>query len=124
MRLAGICLITSDVTRLTRFYCDVFQMPSEGDGTHASFALCGAELAIYSLEGTEAMAPGSTVGLCPGAFTLNIEVSDVDSEHDRLLAMGVPLIKPPCTYAWGTRSAWFRDPDGNIVNLYCRPGKD
>jgi predicted ester cyclase len=32
--------------------------------------------------------------------------------------MGVPVVKPPETYPWGRRSAWFRDPDGNIINFY------
>jgi hypothetical protein len=27
----------------------------------------------------------------------------------------------PTTMPWGNRSALFRDPDGNLVNLFSRP---
>lgn len=35
-----------------------------------------------------------------------------------MVAAGAQVVKPPTTQAWGRRSVWLRDPDGNIVNLY------
>jgi catechol 2,3-dioxygenase-like lactoylglutathione lyase family enzyme len=55
-----------------------------------------------------------------GGFTLGLQVDDVDAEHARLVALGVPIVKPPETYPWGARSVWFRDPDGNLVDVYAR----
>ncbi len=66
------------------------------------------------------MAPGSMEGAGCGSFTIDLEVPDVDQEYEHLTYMGVPCVKPPETYPWGRRSAWFRDPDGNIVNCYSR----
>jgi catechol 2,3-dioxygenase-like lactoylglutathione lyase family enzyme len=45
-------------------------------------------------------------------------VEDVDTQYERLKALGVTLIKLPATYPWGARSVWFRDPDGNIIDFY------
>jgi len=30
-------------------------------------------------------------------------------------------VLPPSTMPWGNRSTLFRDPDGNLVNLFSRP---
>lgn len=119
-RFTGICLITADVPRLTAFYRLVLEIDPEGDDVHAAFATPGAELAIYSIEGTETMAPGATRGMGTGGFTLGFQVEDVDAEHARLQALGLLMVKPPATYPWGARSVWFRDPDGNLVNFYAR----
>ena len=53
-----------------------------------------------------------------GRYTLEFEVEDVDSEFERLKALGVPLVKPLTTQTWGRRSFWLRDPDGNIINFF------
>jgi catechol 2,3-dioxygenase-like lactoylglutathione lyase family enzyme len=52
---------------------------------------------------------------------LEFEVDDVDSQFERLKAdeqLGISFIIPPTTMAWGNRSIYFRDPDGNLVNLF------
>jgi len=55
-----------------------------------------------------------------GRYTLEFEVEDVDREFERLKALDVIFVKPPTTQAWGRRSVWFRDPDGNIINFFAR----
>jgi predicted enzyme related to lactoylglutathione lyase len=122
IRFTGVCLVTTDVPRLASFYRMVLQVEPEGDQVHTSFALGGGNLAIYSMQGMEEMAPGSMSGAGAGSCVLEFQVDDCDTEFDRLVALGVPVVKPPATYPWGARSAWFSDPDGNIVNLYARPG--
>ncbi|MHB1318865.1 MAG: VOC family protein [Anaerolineae bacterium] len=119
-RFTGVCLITAHVPRLTAFYRSVLEIEPEGGDVHAAFATPGGELAIYSIDGTEAMAPGATEGMGTGGLTLGFQVEDVDAEYARLLALGVPIVKPPATYPWGARSVWFRDPDGNLVDYYTR----
>ncbi|MFJ9709441.1 VOC family protein [Streptomyces sp. NPDC101234] len=58
------------------------------------------------------------VGLLRRSGGTRFRVTEVDARHERLLSRGVPVLKPPTTQAWGRRSVWLRDPDGNIVNLY------
>ncbi len=47
-------------------------------------------------------------------------MDDVDAEYERLAGLGIEVVKPPTTQPWGVRSAWFRDPDGNLLNLAPR----
>lgn len=117
-RFRGICIITQDVPRLRHFYCDVLQVAAEGDARFATFSMAGADLALFTEQGMEQMAPHSMQGAGRGGYTLEFEVEDVDQEYQRLLVLNIPIVKPPTTQAWRRRSVWFRDPDGNIVNFY------
>ena len=117
MKFVGICLITQDVARLAVFYAQVLDCPPLGDDTHAEFPFGDAGLAIYSVQGTEAMAPGSMAGAGAGGFTLIFEVRDIQAECERIQALGIPLVKPLQTHPWGATSFWFRDPDGNLVDF-------
>jgi len=49
---------------------------------------------------------------------LDFRVADVDSEYDRIHALGVEWVMPPSTQPLGNRSMIIRDPDGNLVNVF------
>jgi catechol 2,3-dioxygenase-like lactoylglutathione lyase family enzyme len=123
-RFNGVCIITADMKRLCNFYRDVLQGELIGDETSAMVTTQGAELFFCSEEAVESLAPGSMQGAGWGAYSLEFEVEDVDCEYERLVKLGVPVVKPAETYPWGRRSAWFRDPDGNIINFYQYVGGD
>jgi uncharacterized glyoxalase superfamily protein PhnB len=55
------------------------------------------------------------------AVILDFLVEDVDAEYPRVAALGVDWVLPPTTQPWGNRSMIFRDPAGNLVNLFSRP---
>ncbi|MFG2971205.1 VOC family protein [Streptomyces sp. NPDC048288] len=90
----------------------------EGSDPFARVTVPGAVLSFFSTQGMESMVPGSMAAAASGGFTLEFQVADVDARHERLLARGIEILKPPTTQPWGRRSVWLRDPDGNIVNLY------
>jgi uncharacterized glyoxalase superfamily protein PhnB len=120
MKFTGICLVTENVPALAQFYSRSFGCQASGNDIHAELEIGGLSLAIFTRQGMEEMAPGSMQGAGYGSFTLGFEVEDVDGEYERLKALGVPVVKPPATYGWGARAAWFRDPDGNIIDLFSR----
>jgi predicted enzyme related to lactoylglutathione lyase len=108
---------------LAQFYTQVLGIHAEGDEHHAEFRTAGVQLAIFSVEGMEQMAPGSMRGAGSGSMTLMFEVQDADAEYERLTALGVNIVKPPASYPWGARSVWCRDPDGNIIDFFARLGQ-
>lgn len=118
MEFTGICLVTQDVPRLVAFYRKVLKLPHEEGNIFEFIPVDGAMLSIYTAKGMEEMAPGSTKGAGYSSNTLEFNVEDVDAEHERLVAEGVEIVKPPTTQPWGRRSVWFRDPDGNVINFY------
>jgi catechol 2,3-dioxygenase-like lactoylglutathione lyase family enzyme len=58
-------------------------------------------------------------GAGTGNFTIGFEVEDVDAAYERVKALKAEFVKLPVTHPWGTRSFWFRDPEGNIVNFFA-----
>lgn len=66
--------------------------------------------------GDRAPKPGSN-----DSIIIEYLVTDVDAEFARLQDTLEDIVLEPTTMPWGNRSALFRDPDGNLVNLFSRP---
>jgi predicted enzyme related to lactoylglutathione lyase len=49
---------------------------------------------------------------------IELLVDDVDKEFERLKTFVNDWVQEPTTMPWGNRSILFRDPDGNLVNLF------
>jgi catechol 2,3-dioxygenase-like lactoylglutathione lyase family enzyme len=124
VRLAYACVLTRDVEHLAAFYREVFQAEAQWTGQYAEFPT-GA--GIFSLWSVDAYAEIAGAGALPttgnGGIMLEFEVQDVDAEFRRLQELAdlrIEFIIPPTTMAWGNRSIYFRDPEGNLVNLFSR----
>jgi uncharacterized glyoxalase superfamily protein PhnB len=50
--------------------------------------------------------------------TLDFLVDDVDAAYTRLADVVGQFVKEPTTMPWGNRSLLFRDPDGNLINVF------
>lgn len=120
MKLASICIVTEHVERLRAFYEKVLQITPQGGGDFVTFPTAKGALSLFSLEGMERMAPDSMRGAGYGGCVIEFEVEDLDNEYERLKSLDLEWVKPPTTQEWGLRSAWFRDPEGNIVNFYAQ----
>ncbi|MDQ0734688.1 VOC family protein [Arthrobacter agilis] len=122
MDLASIRIITHDVDRLTNFYETVTgtvaarPAPVFAEFRTATGTLAIADTATVAMLGDHAPKPGSNE-------TIIIEylVTDVDAEFARLQDVLEDIVLEPTTMPWGNRSTLFRDPDGNLVNLFSRP---
>ena len=44
-------------------------------------------------------------------------LDDVDKEYEELRSKGVHFVKPPTTFPWGQRIAYFEDPEGNLWEI-------
>jgi catechol 2,3-dioxygenase-like lactoylglutathione lyase family enzyme len=118
--LVNTCLISADVRRLARFYESVLGQRAKWSGeTYAEFATGGGVLAIFSAEAQERYIPGSAEGAKNRTVILEFKVDDVDREYRRLKSLVQTWVKPPTTQPWGTRSIYFRDVDGNLVDFYA-----
>ncbi|BDZ47619.1 VOC family protein [Naasia aerilata] len=124
MDFASIRIITDDVDRLAGFYEAVTGIPAVRPApVFAEFRTGGAALAIGStatvaMLGDHAPRPGAN-----DSVLIEFLVDDVDAEFERLRPVLSDVVLPPTTMPWGNRSVLFRDPDGNVVNLFSRPSR-
>jgi uncharacterized glyoxalase superfamily protein PhnB len=49
---------------------------------------------------------------------LDFQACDVDAEYQRIASLGADWVMPPTTQPWGNRSMIFKDPEGNLVNVF------
>ena len=120
MNFVSIRIITADVGRLVRFYEQVTgQSLTRYTEDFAELNTPSSTLAIGSTRTLQLF--GSDIARPADNHTAILEflVSDVDAEHRRLAGLiGDSLVQEPTTMPWGNRSLRFRDPDGNLVNLF------
>jgi catechol 2,3-dioxygenase-like lactoylglutathione lyase family enzyme len=117
--LINTCLITTNVSRLVNFYENVLGMKAQWSGErYAEFRTGVGVLAIFSADAQETYIPGSADAARNRSAILEFKVIDVDHEYARLQPLVTIWVKKPTTQPWGTRSVYFRDPDGNLVDFY------
>jgi uncharacterized glyoxalase superfamily protein PhnB len=117
--LVNTCLVSENVKLLVGFYEPVLGQKAKWSGdNYAEFATGVGVLAIFSSSAQEKYIPGSAEAAKNRSVILEFKVADVDAEYRRLKDMVKTWVKPPTTPPWGTRSIYFRDPDGNLVDFY------
>jgi catechol 2,3-dioxygenase-like lactoylglutathione lyase family enzyme len=113
-KLAHTCLITADVERLVNFYENILGIKARrSGGDYAEFTTGASVLAIFSFAAQEKYIPGSSRAAANHSLVLEFQVLDTDQEYRRLHSIVKTWVKPPTTQPWGTRSIYFRGPDGN-----------
>jgi len=112
--LSEVALFTDRVDEMAAFYETLLgAAPTyRGDGI-AIFKVEGVTLLIHTKSASQ---PGGP----PNQNHIALAVPDLDAACDSLAAQGMTIMLPPKTYDWG-RSAYLRDPDGQMVELQAKP---
>ena len=119
--LLNACVISDNPKRLVEFYEPILGQKAKWSGdNYAEFTTGVGVLAIFSSSTQETYIPGSAEAAKNRSVILEFKVADVDAEYRRLKSLVKTWVKPPTTQPWGTRSVYFRDPDGNLVNFFTR----
>jgi catechol 2,3-dioxygenase-like lactoylglutathione lyase family enzyme len=120
MDFASIRVITDDVARLVAFYEQVTGTPAQwGSDQFAQLVTPVGTVAIASTRTMELFGASAAHAADNRSVLVEFRVDDVDAEAARLRGLGVELVLEPTTQPWGNRSVLFRDPDGNLVNLFA-----
>lgn len=122
--LINTCLITGKFTELVDFYTHVLEIsPRVSNGVYAEFRTDAGVLAIFTAEAQERYIPGSALPASNKSAILEFKVANVDEEFLRLHKFVKDWVKAPTNQPWGTRSFYFRDPDGNLIDFYALKAK-
>jgi len=117
--VSGRVITDDDVKRLVKFYEDVTGLaPRWYTADFAELATPACTLAIGSTRTMAMFSAGAARPADNHTAIIEFRVDDVDKEYERLKTLVSAWVLEPTTMPWGNRSILFRDPDGNLVNLF------
>jgi predicted enzyme related to lactoylglutathione lyase len=119
MKFVSTRIITADVARLVSFYEMVTGVSAAwANELFAEIPTPVGTLAIGSDKTVPLFGAGSAEPAANRSAIVEFLVEDVDSEYERLRGGVGEVVTEPTTMPWGNRALLFRDPDGNLVNLF------
>jgi predicted enzyme related to lactoylglutathione lyase len=119
MKFVSTRIVTADVNRLVKFYEMVTEIPAMwANELFAEIPTPVGTLAIGSDKTVPLFGDGSAEPAANRSAIVEFIVEDVDAEYERLRERLDELVTEPTTMPWGNRALLFRDPDGNLVNLF------
>jgi catechol 2,3-dioxygenase-like lactoylglutathione lyase family enzyme len=63
--------------------------------------------------------PSPVMGATSCQLAFRVAPPEVKSCAEALVAAGVSLVEGPTDQPWGHRTLFFRDPDGNVLEIYA-----
>lgn len=124
MRLTNVRLLVRDYAASFQFWRDNVGLPvrfGDDEGPYAEFDAGETTLAIYT-----AAEMSNSTGVTSGRggrgaddLMVVFQVDDVDAKVRELEGRGVRFASQPTDQpGWGIRVAHFRDPDGNLAEVF------
>lgn len=123
MKFDAVGLFVRNMDEMVAFYRDVMGLEIDWDGgAYAEFKHEGIRFMMYGRRDFEQLMNQELTypkGI-NGSFEFAIDYplfSDVDKEFARLVELGAKPIYYPKDEAWGMRSSYIADPDGNLIEI-------
>lgn len=119
MNFASVRIITDRVDRLASFYELVTGILAERPvPVFAEIVMPSGTLAIGHTQTAQLFGADAAVAAHNRSMIVEFRVDDVEAEYVRLKPLIEDWVQEPTTMPWGNRSILFRDPDGNLVNVF------
>lgn len=113
-------IFVRDMAAMRRFYEDILGFPllRELSPNWIEYQVGGNTLALARPGRTAADAPMPN-GTAALQLAFKVSASEVDQCADELVRRGIALLSPPTDQAFGHRTLFFRDPDGNLLEVFA-----
>jgi lactoylglutathione lyase len=113
-------IFARDLKTMRRFYNETLGFTITREMTHQWIEFrIGASTLTLTERGVlfdDAPTPSGSLSL---QLAFRVTRSEVDSCAEYLRSAGVHLIHEPTDQSWGHRTLFFRDPDGNVLEIYA-----
>lgn len=116
-KIYAICLLVEDYEKSLAFYKDTLGLELYSQDTkYTDFKLGETLFAIFQKDEATLMFPKShmTVG---GGSVIAFPVDNVEEACKELRSKGIEIFEGPKQMPWGQTVAYFKDPDGNILEV-------
>ncbi len=118
-----VAVTTSDYERLVKFYCaglgiEPAQIWDNGQGKALILNMGNATLEIFDETQAETIDQIEAGKRVSGQIRFALQVPDLKTAMERLLANGATLVHPPVITPWGDTNVRLQDPDGMQITLF------
>lgn len=115
-----VIVFARDMVAMRRFYGEVMGFPIYRDVGPAwiEYRVGGTLLTLteHGLVFNDAQTPKGALSL---QLAFRVTRAEVDACAEALKARGIALVDEPKDQPWGHRTLFFRDPDGNVIEIYA-----
>jgi predicted enzyme related to lactoylglutathione lyase len=129
MELVQSRIVTGDVERLAAFYARLIGVSVtlneyyvEVNAGPVSVGFSKHRFTEYHRDSSAGATRLAGAGAQDGRteVILDFRAGDVDAEYERITALGVEWVLPPTAQPRGNRNMIFRDPGGNLINVFSQ----
>lgn len=124
MRLDGFGIFVKDMAVMVRFYRDVlgFEIKDDENTTNVFLEKDGTLFLLYRRSDFEKMTNRAFqyADNINGHYEMALGVENyaaVDETYKKVLEKGAVSVMTPTTEAWGQRTCYIADPEGNIIEI-------
>jgi catechol-2,3-dioxygenase len=113
-----VVLLCRDLVPMRRFYHELLGLPVYRDWPGWLELQVGSSLLTLRLRGRpyDGATPSGSAGV---QLAFRVTPDDLDSWHAKLVSVGVEVLEEPADKGYGHRTVFYRDPEGNVVELYA-----
>lgn len=113
-------IFTRDKAAMRNFYGDVMEFPVYDQiGDSWITYRIGASLLALTERGMLFNDPPPAKGALSLQLAFRVAPADVDDCAEALKSKNVAIVSGPADQPWGHRTLFFRDPDGNVLEIYA-----
>jgi len=122
-----VALTSRDYERSVKFYCEGLGIEPaaiwNNDGGRALILNMGnATLELFDEKQAEVIDQLEAEKRVSGQIRFALQVPDLKTAMERLLAHGATLVHPPVMTPWGDHNVRLQDPDGMQITLFQTKG--
>lgn len=115
-----VVVFARDMAAMRKFYGEIMGFPINRDVGPAWIEYrVGGTLLTLTKHGLVFNDPETPKGALSLQLAFRVARAEVDACAEALKARGIALVEEPKDQPWGHRTLFFRDPDGNVIEIYA-----
>jgi catechol 2,3-dioxygenase-like lactoylglutathione lyase family enzyme len=114
-----VVLLCDNILEMKQFYCEVMGFPIYRDWGSWIEMRVGSVLLALRHRDRPYDGPSFQPHSAAVQLAFRVAPAEVDACYTELCAQGVAILEPPISKDYGHRTLFFKDPAGNVLEIYA-----